>query len=175
MSEFPELMQNLPQIGKVEWIGLRPARREPPVVFEQVQVDVDQGLIGERFDGGKEKTRQVTLIQKEHIDAVGNILNIDNLDPGLLRRNIVVSGINLQSLKKRNFKIGEVVLCGTGNCPPCSRMEENLGPGGYNAMLSHGGITARVVSGGEIRVGDQVALEIQHDNDNLHQPVEATR
>ena len=172
MSEFQELISELPQIGKVEWIGLRPARREPPIVVEKVETDVDQGLIGERFDGGKEKKRQVTLIQKEHIDAVGNILQIDTIDPGLLRRNIVISGINLQALKQRNFQIGDAVFYGTGNCPPCSRMEENLGKGGYNAMLGHGGITAYVVTGGTIKIGDKVQSPMQTSESQLA-PVES--
>jgi len=85
----------------------------------------------------------VTLIQREHISAVASILKLDSLDPALLRRNIVVSGINLQALKKKEIQIGEAVLFVTGNCPPCSRMEENLGAGGYNAMRGHGGVTAR--------------------------------
>lgn len=159
MSEFQELMATLPQVGKVEWIGLRPAQRKTPNPVSEVTVDVDHGLIGDRFDGGTSKKRQVTLIQKEHIDAVASFLQMENIDPGLLRRNIVVSGINLQALKERNFRIGNVVLYGTGNCPPCSRMEENLGTGGYNAMRGHGGITARVVEAGVIHVGDPVALD----------------
>ena len=100
----------------------------------------------------------VTLIQKEHIDAVASILKRDVIDPALLRRNIVVSGINLAALKQNEFQIGEVVLFGTGNCPPCSRMEENLGCGGYNAMRGHGGITAKVITRGTIRCGDKVSL-----------------
>ena len=81
------------------------------------------------------------------------------LDPALLRRNIVVAGLNLLALKGRRFRIGGALLEGSGPCEPCSRMEEALGPGGYNAMRGHGGITARVVEGGLIRVGDAVAAE----------------
>jgi MOSC domain-containing protein YiiM len=98
------------------------------------------------------------LIQKEHIDAIASILGRESIDPCLLRRNIIVSGINLLALKQNTFQIGEVQLFGTGNCAPCTRMEENLGPGGYNAMRGHGGITARVVKGGLIQLGDDVKL-----------------
>ncbi len=155
--ELKELLKTMPQTGVVEWIGVRPARQEPLVVVEEVEVG-DQGLVGDRFAGKSDGIRMVTLIQKEHIDVVASILRQETIDPGLLRRNIVVSGINLAALKKNEIRIGEVFLFGTGNCPPCSRMEENLGPGGYNAMRGHGGITARVVSGGKIRLGDQVEL-----------------
>jgi MOSC domain-containing protein YiiM len=153
-----ELLATMPQTGTIEWIGLRPGRREPINVVLEAVVG-QQGLEGDRFNGKDGSPRMVTLIQKEHIDAVAAILKRDTIDPALLRRNIVVSGINLAALKQREFRIGEVVLFGTGNCPPCSRMEENLGSGGYNAMRGHGGITANVITGGVIRVGDQVSAQ----------------
>ncbi len=152
-----ELLQTMPQIGAVEWIGVRPARGEPIQVLSQVGID-DQGLVGDRYEGAVDGDRMVTLIQQEHITAVASILGRETVDPALLRRNIVVSGINLQALKKNEIKIGAAVLFVTGNCPPCSRMEENLGAGGYNAMRGHGGVTARVVSGGEIEIGSPVKL-----------------
>ncbi len=156
-QELKTLMATMPQTGTVEWIGLRPGRRVPIQVVDSASLG-EQGLEGDRFNGKNDSPRMVTLIQKEHIDAVASILKQAVIDPSQLRRNIVVSGINLAALKQSEFQIGDVVLCGTGNCPPCSRMEENLGPGGYNAMRGHGGITAKVVTGGTIRCGDAVRL-----------------
>lgn len=158
-----ELLATMPQTGTVEWIGVRTGRREPVKIVNQAVVG-EQGLEGDRFKGKNGSPRMVTLIQKEHIDAVAAILKNGEIDPALLRRNIVVSGINLAALKQNEFQIGGVVLFGTGNCPPCSRMEENLGPGGYNAMRGHGGITARVVSGGTICCGDEVSFAARDHN-----------
>jgi MOSC domain-containing protein YiiM len=98
----------------------------------------------------------VTLIQLEHLRVLGELLSTGLVDPARLRRNLAVSGINLISLKGRQFEIGEAVLEGTGPCHPCFRMEAALGPGGYNAMRGHGGLNARVIRGGCIRVGDRV-------------------
>ena len=152
-----ELIHSLPQIGKVEWIGLRPASRATLVPVASVEAQTENGLTGDRYTGQNGK-RQVTLIQAEHLVAAGAILGREPIDPQLTRRNIVVSGINLLALKDQQFRIGEAVLEMTGKCFPCQRMEENLGPGGYNAMRGHGGITARVIKGGSINLGDEVAL-----------------
>lgn len=154
-------MTNLPQVGKLEWIGIRPVRKQPLVQLEEVKVTKEGGLEGDHFAGKFSKKRQVTLIQKEHLDAVSSIMNISNIDPGLVRRNLVISGINLFALRDQKFQIGEVVFEGTGYCHPCSRMEENLGSGGYNAMRGHGGITACIIEGGKMNVGDTVKLIIE--------------
>ena len=89
---------------------------------------------------------------------ISSILGLKKIDPKLTRRNIVVSRINLLSLKHQTFRIGSVILETTGICAPCKRMEENLGPGGYNAMRGHGGITATVIEDGEIKIGDTIEL-----------------
>ena len=153
------LLNSLPQTGEVLWIGLRPGHRQPVEAVEGAEAVPGNGLVGDRFRGrGEESQRQVTLIQAEHLAAVGSFLGGAAIAPALLRRNIVVGGLNLLALKDKRFRIGEAVLEYTGQCHPCSRMEEVLGPGGYNAMRGHGGITARVVEGGLIRVGDGVGM-----------------
>ncbi len=151
--------------GQVQWIGLRPGRGEPVQQVKKVRATTDQGLDGDRFQGRPGAERQVTLIQREHLDAVAAMLGRDSIDPGRTRRNIVVSGINLTALKGTRFRIGNVLLQGTGPCAPCSQMERKLGPGGYNAMRGHGGITACVIENGQISVGDRVEFVELVDDD----------
>jgi MOSC domain-containing protein YiiM len=142
--------------GHVVWIGIRPVRREPLIAVESVIAEAGKGLVGDRYKTSTNGPRQVTLIQMEHLEAIASYLRCHSIDPGLLRRNIVVQGINLLALKDKRFQIGSALLEYTGECHPCSRMEENLGVGGYNAMRGHGGITARVLAGGKIALKDSI-------------------
>jgi MOSC domain-containing protein YiiM len=150
------LFDTLPQTGRVEWIGIRPARGETMEALDSVAVKPGKGLEGDRFKGRETSKRQVTLIQKEHLHAIASCAQQDAIAPDVFRRNIVVSGLNLLALKDKRFRIGGVVLEYTGLCHPCSKMETAIGPGGYNAMRGHGGITTRVVEGGDISLGDEV-------------------
>lgn len=158
MSNLQELLRTIPQVGKVELITIRPERNVPSEVLEMVNVSVEQGLEGDHYRG-RNKKRQVTLIQSEHLSAVASMLGKDKIDPLLTRRNIVISGVNLLAFKDQQFQIGEkVILEMTGLCHPCSKMETNFGSGGYNAMRGHGGITAKVIQGGSIKNGDVIKL-----------------
>ena len=152
-----ELLESLPQTGRVEWIGVASAPRADVAAISDVEARVGSGLVGDHHaKSGRPSARQVTLIQAEHLPVIAALCGRAEVSAKMLRRNIVVSGINLLALKKARFRIGGAVLEGTGLCVPCSRMEENLGPGGYNATRGHGGITARVISAGTIRIGDEV-------------------
>jgi MOSC domain-containing protein YiiM len=141
--------------GRLTWIGLRPARRAAMEMPEHAVLVAGQGLAGDRYKSSRDGPRQVTLIAAEDIAAIAAFLG-EPVTPDLLRRNLVTTGINLAALKGQRFRIGTAVLEPSGDCAPCSRMEEVLGPGGYNAVRGHGGITARVVESGEVRIGDAV-------------------
>ncbi len=156
-SNMSQLLKSIPQIGTVDWIGIRKERRAELAEVETAIITEEDGLIDDHYSKKKGK-RQVTLIQAEHLQAVAGMLQQNtSISPFLTRRNIVVSGLNLNALKNQQFSIGkEIILEGTGYCHPCSRMEENLGAGGYNAMRGHGGITAKVIQGGRIRKGDSI-------------------
>lgn len=137
--------------GYVESIIVRDTPRAPARAIEATRALAGIGLADDRLGkrGAAElSTRQVTLIQHEHLPVIAQLAHVAAVDPLGLRRNLVVSGLNLLALK-------QIV----GPCHPCSRMEESIGPGGYAAMRGHGGMTARILESGAIRVGDEISVE----------------
>ena len=149
-------MANFPRPGKVEWIGIRAERRAPVASVTKAEAIAGYGLVGDHYASNSNGKRQVTLIQAEHLEAVAKFLGKSEIRADGVRRNLLVSGVNLYVLRDRKFRIGAILLEGSGLCDPCSRMEEVLGIGGYNAMRGHGGITARILEGGVFRVGESL-------------------
>ncbi len=180
-QDLRHLTQQFAQAGRISQILLRPARAATMQAVDRAQAVASRGLVGDRSGdkpagragvggasagvGGK---RQITLLQAEHLPVIQALCGLKALPATLLRRNLVVAGFNLlaaRSLFKDTpllLRLGAaddpaaVLLEITGPCEPCSKMEAALGPGGYNAMRGHGGVTARVLRGGWLRVGAPV-------------------
>ncbi|WP_323766426.1 MOSC domain-containing protein [Marinovum sp.] len=152
MERMADLIARYAQPGQVAWIGLRPARRGVMQALSRVAI-TEAGLAGDHGRAGK---RAVTLIQAEHLAVIGGFLGRGPVAPEALRRNLVVSGLNLLGLRGRVVRVGGALLEVTGPCAPCSRMEAAFGPGGYAAVRGHGGMTARVLQPGEVALGDTV-------------------
>lgn len=151
-----QLTQIYPDSGELVWLGIRPAKFSPMQTVSSVFADHQSGLVGDHYSG-KSGKRHITLIQWEHL-AVLSSLTGQPVSPDLVRRNFAVKGINLLALKQQKIKIGGAILFVTGLCHPCSRMETQLGRGGYNAMRGHGGITAQIIQSGLITLGDKVSF-----------------
>ncbi len=162
-SKLRTIIDTLPQTGTLVSIAIRPTKRAPLVYQEEVELNTEEGIVGLHYHSSNGK-RQVTLILEEHLRGVAQMIGLPKVDPLLTRRNLLIKGINLLAFKGRTFYVGETLLEMTGPCEPCSRMEDNFGPGGYNAMRGHGGICARVIKGGTIRTGDVVRLAPVEDS-----------
>lgn len=168
--ELRQICQRFATPGRVEAIVLRPARGEPAVSVSEAIAEPGRGLLGDRRAAGKQSGRQsskreITLFQAEHLPLVAGWCGLDELDPLRLRRNLLISGLNLVGMRspfpdvQLEWAIGdEVKIRITGPCDPCSKMAAELGAGSYNALRGHGGMTAAIVAGGVIRIGDRVSL-----------------
>lgn len=149
-----ELLSRFPRPGRIEAIVLRPARRAEVVQAEAAEL-TETGLAGDHASGGK---RALTLIQAEHLPVVSALAG-RMATPALLRRNLVVSGMKLAALCGARLRLGpEAEVEITGPCAPCSRMEEALREGGYNAVRSHGGWCAAVLRPGLLHAGEPVTI-----------------
>lgn len=169
-STLRNLTTQFVQNGTLEAIYLRPARGIPCLQVSTTIALAESGLQGDRISLVKlpnpsGSNRQVTLLQAEHIAVIAQFLG-KPIDAALLRRNLIVSGINLLAAKSLlrdqtvQLKIGEVVLEITGPCEPCYKMEAALGKGAYNAMRGHGGVNAKVITSGKLSLSDAVTCHI---------------
>ena len=152
MIPMAELLRTHAAPGHVSWIGLRPERLADMLCVDMAEL-LETGLVGDHARPGK---RALTLIQAEHLPVIAALAHREAISPQDLRRNIVVSGINLTALHNHPIRIGGAVVRMTTPCAPCSRMEKALGTGAYNAMRGHGGWCAEVVEPGPIQLGDRV-------------------
>jgi MOSC domain-containing protein YiiM len=152
------MMATLPRAGRVEWLGVRPGRAATMLAEESVVAETGAGLVVDRYHV-REGNLGVNFIKDEHLPVIAALTGHPAVAAAMLRRNVVVSGMPLVALKGRRFRIGAALLEGTGPCDPCSRMETALGPGGFNAMRGHGGLCARILEGGTLRVGDAVVAQ----------------
>lgn len=143
----------------IEWIGVRPRRREPLIAVTEAEAVADLGLRGDhRMTKTPGSGRQVTFISREFVTQIEQHLGKSDLDPAVLRRNIVVSGINLNALRRQQFWFGGALFEATQLCHPCARMEAELGPGGVVAMMGYGGLCTKVLQTGQIAIGDSLRL-----------------
>jgi MOSC domain-containing protein YiiM len=123
-----------------------------------------KGIDGDRYGEGvgsfsdwEGGGRHVTLIEEEALEAIARESKME-LSAADARRNLTTRGVALNHLVGRKFRVGAVTLAGIRMCEPCEHMEELSGVAGVRKALVHrGGLRAEVVSGGEIRVGDEIS------------------
>lgn len=130
----------------------QPAGENPIVEVEQVECVAGRGLRGDRFFDFKEDYKgQVTLFSWEIFDALRKAQGKTELSPAVLRRNIVVEGLDLDALIGKRFELQGVTLEGTGECKPCYWMDQAVGSGAEDWLKGRGGLRCKIVTDGVLR------------------------
>ena len=143
--------------GKIESIHISEHNGYPITSIETVEVVSGKGLVGDRHfkEDASDYNRQITLIEKESIDALVIEYGVI-LDPGESRRNLVTTGIPLNMLVGKRFQIGELLFEGTGLCEPCAHLASITEPAVLSGLAHRGGLCARTLSSGMIHRGDLI-------------------
>jgi len=150
--------------GTVESIHVAPAAGAPMLPVSRVRAVTGIGLEGDRYaagtghySGDAKVDRDLTLIEAEEIEALAAGSGI-SLGPGDSRRNVTTRGIRLNELVDRRFRIGQVECEGTRLCEPCQYLTDLLGKAILPNMVHRAGLRARILTDGEIRLGDEVVV-----------------
>ena len=142
--------------GRVEAIFVASPVTAPMRSLSSAAAVAGRGLEGDRyFDGtgtfsaGGGSGRDLTLVDVAALQAAG-------VGAEESRRNVAVSGVDLDALMGRAFRIGEVECVGRRRCEPCAHLQRLTRPGVLRALVHRGGLRADIVASGVIRVGDEV-------------------
>ena len=120
--------------------------------IDAVECVAGRGLRGDRYFDHKENYKgQVTLFAQEIFAELCRVLNLTEAKPAALRRNLLVSGIDLNDLVGKEFDLQGVRLEGVEECKPCYWMDEAVGPGAEAWLKSRGGLRCRILSDGWLR------------------------
>ncbi|MFS8640859.1 MAG: MOSC domain-containing protein [Symbiobacteriaceae bacterium] len=160
--------------GSVAYICIAPAAASPVTTVDQVRAVPGRGLEGDRYFHGTGTfwrplpDYELTLIEMEVLEALEREEGI-RLHPAAARRNIVTRGVPLGHLAGRRFRIGPVLVEGIRPCEPCEHLERLTRPGVRQALVHRGGLRARILTEGIIRVGDAVVPEEAGETTNESQ------
>jgi MOSC domain-containing protein YiiM len=125
----------------------------------EVRCQAGRGLEGDRFFGYKpDYNGQVTFFAWEVYEAAKRELGVSDLKPEAFRRNVIVEGMDLRALMGARFTLGGVEFEGRGESKPCYWMNGAVGPGAEEWLKGNGGLRAKILQDGVLRVG---AAELQ--------------
>lgn len=125
----------------------------PIVSVPEVECVAGSGLAGDRFFNHKSAYKgQVTFFSSEVFESLCQTLGVSGRQPSVLRRNVLTKGVDLNTLIGRTFSIQGVLLEGTEECRPCYWMDTAVAPGAEAALRGRGGLRARILEGGTLRV-----------------------
>lgn len=127
----------------------------PLVEVERIECVAGQGIRGDRFYNYRENYKgQITFFSAEIFGKLAEKFGLPGKSSGVLRRNVIVSGIDLNELIGEEFEIQGVRFRGTGHCRPCYWLDHAFAPGTEEFLEGNGGLRAEILSDGAIAVGE---------------------
>ena len=127
----------------------------PLECHDDVEIATGVGIVGDRHAG---KRRQVTVVCTGELAEAAAIHGVEHIDGATTRRNIVVDTASLPRTHGTRFRIGDAAFEVWRDCAPCELMNEYFGAGAKDALRERCGISATVVEGGTVSLGDGYAL-----------------
>ena len=119
-----------------------------------IQCVAGQGIEGDRYFGHQENFKgQITFIAEDIVSSIESKLGLPPFDRSVLRRNVLISGVDLNSLIGKQFRISDVTFSGSEECSPCYWMDEAVGPGAHEALKGNGGLRCRIENSGTLSIG----------------------
>ena len=134
----------------------------PLVAADRVECVAGHGIRGDRFfDYEDDYKGQITFFSREVFDLMAQDFGQKTKSPGVLRRNVIVSGVELTELIGVDFALQGVQFRGTAHCAPCHWMDTAFAPGAEKFLAGRGGLRARIMTDGRISVGDAQLIILQ--------------
>lgn len=132
----------------------QPAGQSPVIELDEASLVAGKGIEGDRFFGWKEDYKgQITFFSHEVYKDLCASLGVTDTPPSVFRRNVIVSGIDLNSLIGQEFILQGIRFRGICECSPCHWMDQAFHPGAESALKGRGGLRARILTSGILRRG----------------------
>ena len=132
----------------------QPPDRHPLAEVSAVECVAGQGLRGDRFFGHREDYKgQITFFSSEVFHLMKSELGLDSADAGSSRRNVLISGVDLNQWIGKEFKLQGVRFFGVEECRPCAWMDQAFARGAHSWLMGRGGLRARILTDGTLRLG----------------------
>jgi MOSC domain-containing protein YiiM len=133
----------------------RAADDYPLVEVPQIECVAGHGIRGDRFyDYRDDYKGQITFFSFDVFEKLTRHFGLTDKSAGALRRNVIVSGVDLNELIGEEFSIQGVRFRGTAHCKPCYWLDQAVVPGTEKFLEGNGGLRAQILSDGVIAVGD---------------------
>ena len=131
---------------------------------EKIECVAGHGIRGDRFYDHKDDYHgQITFFSRETFDALQMRFPDVDKSAGVLRRNVIVSGVDLNSLVGSEFELQGVRFLGTDHCRPCYWLDTAFAPGTKHALEGNGGLRARILTDGWLAIGPAELVVAQRE------------